>query len=247
MSQQGPWLTRTARGSISSIQIGHVRTLGGERPGEASARPWTSAIIKTRVAGPVEVGALGIAGDEQADLKHHGGPDKAVLAYAASHYAAWADEYPEHGFSPGAFGENLTLAGLDEGVGCIGDLLRIGSALLQITQPRQPCWKLSRLWGIPQFAVRVQQSGRTGWYLRVVEAGRLSPGDVVMLVDRPYSAFTVAYAHAVMHGRPHDRAVDLELANCAALAASWQATLRRRAAGEELPCPLRRLEGDAAR
>jgi MOSC domain-containing protein YiiM len=246
MAERDPWLTGMIRGAVQSIQIGRVQTRDAIAEGAAPARPWTSAIVKRGVTGPVEVGTLGIAGDEQADLKHHGGPDKAVLAYAASHYAAWGSELPEKRLGAGAFGENLTVTEVDESLSCIGDVVRIGGVLLQVTQPRQPCWKLSRLWNIPQFALRVQQLGRTGWYFRVLEAGTLAPGDELTLVDRLHPEFTVAYAHAVMHGRPHVREVDLALAACPALAASWRSTLTRRAGGEELPSPLRRLEGEAA-
>lgn len=246
MSQRGEWQNGEARGVVQSIQIGRVQTHDGVAHDGTPTRLWTSAIVKAGVAGPVEVGPLGILGDEQADLKHHGGPEKAILAYAAGHYAAWIEAYPAHGFAAGGFGENLTMAGIAESDCCIGDVIRLGSTLLQVTQPRQPCWKLSRLWGIAQFAVQVQNSGRTGWYLRVLETGRISPGDEATLVERPFSTFTVTYANAVMHGRPHDRDADLELAACPALATSWQTTLRRRAAGEELPSPLRRLEGNAA-
>jgi MOSC domain-containing protein YiiM len=246
MSERDEWRSGTARGAVESIQIGRVQTLDGVARGDTPARPWTSAIVKRGVAGPVEVGPLGIAGDEQADPKHHGGVDKAILAYAARHYAAWAEELPEKRLGPGAFGENLTVTEVDESLSCIGDVVRIGRVLLQITQPRQPCWKLSRLWNIPQFAVRVQQSGRTGWYFRVLEAGTLAPGDELVLVERSHPEFTVAYAHAVMHDRPHVREVDLALAACPTLAASWRMTLTRRAAGEELPSSLGRLEGEAA-
>lgn len=124
---------------VLSIQTGRAATLG----------PYgvNSGFVKSGVDGAVEVGLLGLAGDEQADLSVHGGPEKAVYAYAAAHYAAWSQDYPEHAdrFRPGSLGENLTIEGLDESDICVGDVHLIGDVRLQVCQPRQPCFKLERV------------------------------------------------------------------------------------------------------
>src|SRR5436305_12779557 len=122
--------------TLLSVQTGRVAPLGPEEV--------PSGIVKTARAGAVTVGPLGLDGDEQAELTVHGGPEKAVYAYAAAHYAAWTDEHPEHQgqLVAGGFGENLTVAGMLERDLCVGDIHRIGTALLQVCQPRQPCFKL---------------------------------------------------------------------------------------------------------
>ncbi len=165
---------------VVSIQVGRVAPLGPD------AVP--SGIVKHPVDGPVAVARLGLAGDEQADLSVHGGPDKAVYAYAASQYPRWAAEHPHlaERLSPGAFGENLTIEGLEETDLCVGDIHAIGTARLQVCQPRQPCFKFALHLGDPRALKAMVRSGRSGWYYRVVTEGAVSAGDAVILVERPH-------------------------------------------------------------
>lgn len=214
----------TTQGKILSIQAGKIQTYGTD-----VADSWTSAIRKTLVSAAVHVGHTGLAGDEQADLVNHGGPDKAVLAYASKHYEKWNAEFPDRNFEVGGFGENLTIADLDETSCCIGDTFRVGECVLQISQPRQPCWKLSGRWKMPKLAVLVQQNGRTGWYFRVLQEGVMEAGMNVELVDRPYPDFSVAWANSVMYARPRRHEVDRRLAACPALSESWRTNLEHRA------------------
>ena len=169
--------------SLVSIQAGRTAPLGPQ------AVP--SAFRKQRVDGPVKVGRLGIAGDEQADLSVHGGPEKAVYAYAAQHYSAWAEERPQHDkqLVPGGFGENLTVEGMLERDLCVGDIHRIGSALLQVCQPRQPCFKLALFFADPGMLRAMVRSGRAGWYYRVLEEGEIQAGDTIQLEERPHPEF----------------------------------------------------------
>ena len=213
-------------GQILSIQIGQIQTYN---VASDSADSWTSAIRKKNVSRAVHVGNTGIAGDEQADLVNHGGPDKAVLAYASKHYEAWTTEFPDMNFEAGGFGENLTVADSDESTCCIGDTFRIGDCLLQISQPRQPCWKLSGRWDLPKLAVLVQQNGRTGWYFRVLKDGVIEAGMTIELVDRPYPEFSVAWANSVMYAKPRQYEDDRRLAECPALSKSWRTNLEQRA------------------
>jgi len=169
--------------SLLSIQVGRTAPLGPEGV--------PSAFRKHHVEGPVKVGRLGLGGDEQADLRVHGGPEKAVYAYSAAHYAAWAEEYPQHQekFVAGGFGENLTVEGILERDLCVGDVHRIGSAVLQVCQPRQPCFKLALSFDnrLPKAMVR---NGRAGWYYRVLEDGQIEAGDAIHLHDRPHPDFS---------------------------------------------------------
>lgn len=219
------------QGRVVSIQVGRVQAMASSDPGRPA---WNSGIIKTAAAGDIEVRELGLVGDEQADIVHHGGSDKAILGYAIDHYPVWNAEHPDAGFAPGGFGENLTIAGQDESTCCIGDIYRIGTCLLQISQPRQPCWKLSRRWGLPQLAADVQRSGRTGWYFRVLQQGHIAAGQNIELVDRPHADISVTWASRVMHSKPHDLASDKILCDCAALSESWKLTLAKRIGGHAL-------------
>lgn len=213
------------QGQIFSVQIGQIERFDAA---DMTADSWTSAIRKVKISGAIHVGPTGLEGDEQADLVNHGGPDKAVLAYASTHYEKWNAEFPELNFEPGGFGENLTIVDLDESVCCIGDTFRIGNCLLQISQPRQPCWKLSERWSLPKLAVLVQHNGRTGWYYRVLKEDVIAAGMIVELVDRPNPEFSVARANSIMYSKPRRQEDDRQLADCAALSKSWKAHLEQR-------------------
>ena len=212
--------------NIASIQVGRPEQFSA--PGEAK-KTWTSAIIKRPVDRPIRVDENGLEGDEQADKEHHGGRDKAVLAYCAEHYQTWNTEYPDYGFAYGGFGENLTVNALDESKICVGDRFQVGQCLLEVSQPRQPCWKLSKRWNFPRLSVLVQQNGRCGWYLRVLTPGHVEPGAAVELDARPFPQFTIAWAHTVMHSAEKNVEDDQLLAACPALSDSWKSTLTKRA------------------
>jgi len=225
---------------VVSLQVGLPRTLGRSGAADPMDRPWTTGYHKEPVDGPVWAGVTNLAGDGQADLEHHGGPEKAVLAYAAAHYPAWRAELAPQlaalgvrELPFGAFGENLTIEGWSEATVCVGDVVALGGAVLQLSQPRGPCWKIGRRWRIAELPSRVQRSGRTGWYYRVRREGEVSAGQPLTLLERPHPEWTVALANAVLYERrrdtPEDREVTLALAACPALAPGWRETLRRRA------------------
>lgn len=146
-----------------------------------------TGIHKQPVQGAVAVNRLGLAGDEQADLTVHGGLDKAVYAYPAEHYAFWVTQRlaalkREEPLPPGSMGENLTIEGLLESDVWIGDRLHIGSAILEVTQPRQPCFKFNAKMGFSHAAKMMVQAGNSGFYLRVMQTGEVRAGDVITLV-----------------------------------------------------------------
>ena len=169
--------------TILSIHTGRIAPLGPDGV--------TSAIVKPLAAGPAQVKALGIVGDEQADLSVHGGPDKAVYGYGADHYASWQKEFPRQAalFVPGGVGENLAIAGMTESDLCVGDIHAIGTALLQACQPRQPCHKFALLFGNNQLPKAMVRNGRSGWYYRVLREGVVTAGDEVKLHERPNPEF----------------------------------------------------------
>jgi MOSC domain-containing protein YiiM len=221
--------------TLNSIQLGAPKSYGSEDAIDAHDKPWTTGFFKTPVEGPVFVGTTNLAGDGQADLINHGGIDKAVLAYSADHYPEWRRELcmPEMPF--GAFGENLTINGLTERSVCIGDIFRIGEVTLEVSQPRQPCWKLGRRWRIHELVRLVVHNGRTGWYLRVLEQGWIEAQMPVALIERSNPAWTIARANEILHHRRADLPLTLELADVPGLANSWVQELRERA--ERLRAP----------
>lgn len=214
------------QGMVAAVHVGRVQTLEAAAPGDGRDSRWHSGIYKTRCAGPVPVDRLHIAGDEQADLQHHGGPDHVVLSYAAGHYPQWREDLALPELPYGSFGENLTLEGdlRDETV-CIGDIWRIGGVLLQVTQPRQPCWKLARRLGKPEIVKLVRDRAWGGWYSRVLQPGALAAGMTVTLVERLHPTWTIAAAARAMYGRKEDPAPAQALAQVPELSARWQREL----------------------
>lgn len=213
----------SARVAIAALLVGRAVPFG--KPGAVSA------IGKRPVAGPVALGTRGLAGDEQGDRRLHGGPDKAVHHYALDHYAAWRRELrpaPAVLAAAGAFGENLSTTGLTEAEVCVGDLYRAGTAMLQVSQGRQPCWKLNHRFGVADMARRVQTSGRTGWYYRVVEPGMVAEGDALALIDRPHPGWTLARILRALYVETLDRETLAGIAALDVLAPSWRALARRR-------------------
>jgi len=221
--------------ALYSVQIGTPKNYGFENAVDAHDKPWTTGFFKTPIEGPVFVGTTNLDGDGQADLKNHGGIDKAVLAYSADHYPKWRDELRMPGMPCGAFGENLTIAGLSEESVCIGDVFHIGTVTFEVSQPRQPCWKLARRWRMHELVGLVVRNGRTGWYLRVLEQGWIEAQMPVALIERPNPLWPIARANEILHQRQTDLPITLELADVPGLAGSWVEELRERA--ERLRAP----------
>lgn len=228
---------------LLTIQVGMPRTLGSPGAQGMMDRMWTTGFFKESICGPVEVLSTRIQGDGQADLKNHGGMDKAVCCYPKDHWPFWEEEL---GFTlpHGAFGENFTLSGCGEEDICIGDILTCGSAIFQVSQPRQPCWKLARRWSIPDLAARVERTGKTGWYFRVLQQGMVAPDSDLVLTDRPYPGFTVAHANEIMHQRKQDWIAAQDLASCSLLSESWRKTLANRVQQRMDASPQDRLSGE---
>jgi MOSC domain-containing protein YiiM len=222
------------------IRLAEVRTGKARRLNETSI---SSAIGKTPREGKVWIGELGLEGDEQAQKPLHGGPDKAVLHYAAHHYAAWAAELPERAalFTPGGFGENLVAFSLDETNVCIGDAIRVGEALLQVAQPRGPCYKLNHRFFEPTMSRRVQESGRSGWYCRVLQPGAVAAGDRIIVEERPHPEWPVRRVQYFLYEKPLDREALGALAALPALAESLRAVFAKRLASSSVESWTRRL------
>ncbi|GAB4238918.1 MAG: MOSC domain-containing protein [Stanieria sp.] len=196
---------------VISIQVGLPQSLGIEGACEPMERPWTTGFFKKPIQGVIWLGFTNISGDGQADLKNHGGADKAILAYAAEHYPLWQETLNLPIFSYGAFGENLMIAGQNESSVYLGDIYDLGEAQIQVSQPRQPCWKLSRRWRIKDLALQVQNNGKTGWYFRVLKEGNIEPNLPLILRDRPCPQWSIARANQIMHHELENRQAAAEL------------------------------------
>ena len=216
--------------TLLSIQVGKP---AAHPPNAVAKARWRSGIVKSAVTGPLWLGRENLVGDGQQNRKVHGGPDRALLLYAAAHYEDWACELgaaKPAGFGPGAFGENFTVTALDEASVCLGDVYTVGEARIEISQPRLPCANLAKRWLLPDLPRRVEESGRGGWYARVLRAGFVAAGQELRRVARPHPNWSIAWLTAVFFGRAGAEADWSALAACAALSALWRDHMRRKMA-----------------
>ncbi|MEO3992458.1 6-hydroxyaminopurine reductase [Pseudocitrobacter cyperus] len=217
------------------VFIGSIRDYKGSRP---------SAIAKVQVDGELTLTERGLAGDEQAEKKIHGGPERALCHYPREHYAEWMREFPAQAdlfFAP-AFGENLSTHGLTEKEAFIGDIFRWGEALIQISQPRSPCFKLNYHFGIADMSSQMQSRGKVGWLYRVIAPGLVSGDAPLELVSR-LSEVSVHEAAAIAWHMPFDEEQYHRLMSAAGLSTSWTRTMQKRVLSGKIEDSSRRLWG----
>jgi len=198
---------------VETVNVGEVRSI------QVGDRTITTAIWKHPVSGPVAVGGVNLEGDDQADRTVHGGPDKAFYAYALEDTAWWENEL-RRGLGPGAFGENLSLRGVDVNQARIGERWALGSTVLEVCQPRLPCFKLGLRHSDPFLPRRFARARRPGAYLRIIEPGAVSAGERLEIVDRPDHDVT---AQLVAQVFLHDHSRSQVLLAATALPAEWLA------------------------
>lgn len=203
-------------GTPKKVSAGHVTVL--------------TSIFKSPIEGRVDVRRYNIAGDQQSDLTVHGGPNKAVYCYPAEHYSYWTEQLPEMDLPYGVFGENLTTEGITEEEVRVGDRFRIGSALLQATQPRMPCFKLGIRFGRTDMVKQFWQSGRPGIYFSVLEEGDVAAGDRIEKIDQGPEEISLADVVRLYRG-DEKRQELLERALRAPLSGSWKQELLERRGG----------------
>ncbi|NQV05532.1 MOSC domain-containing protein [bacterium] len=215
-----------AKGRVLGVFAGPVRQL------VVRGRVHNTAIVRDPVSEPAVVTTLGLADDEH-QYHEHGGADQAVCVYSADHYPTWRTEFDLDLPTTGAFGENLTVEGLTEFEVCIGDVFEIGEALLQVTSPRSPCYKIGLLWDRSALPVRMQEADAAGYMLRVLREGAVSTGDEVILVERPEVAITVAEASRVVNRDRDDWGAIERLAGIPELASDLRTKLLARIASDD--------------
>ena len=186
----------------------------------------TSAIAKNPVDRALMLGFEGLEGNQVADLLHHGGRDKAVHLYPIEHYAFWREKYPDVAVldRPGGFGENFSCPGLSEERLCLGDIFRVGEALIECSHARQPCWKLNLRFGKPDVLKTVVKTGKSGSYFRVLEEGRVQAGDDLVQQARPYPDWPLDRLFGIIVGGRHkgQSAALLELSKNDVLGETWR-------------------------
>ncbi|XOK63967.1 MOSC domain-containing protein [Paenibacillus elgii] len=222
---------------IVSLNVGKPQSVPFEK------KEVSTGIYKHPVEGEVFLTSLNFDGDGQADLVHHGGIDKAVCVYPYEHYAYWAKQLGRE-LQYGAFGENLTTQGLLEDDVCIGDTFKVGSAVLQVSQPRQPCFKLSVKYGVPELPLMVQNTGYTGYYFRVLQEGNVAAGDELILLERHQHGRTVTFGNRMMHHEKNNAEGMRALLAVDQLSDSWRKTFEKRLGGIETDTK-ERLTGQA--
>lgn len=217
--------------------------IGGIRPLPESGRP--TGIYKQAVSCALDLGPEGFVGDQQADRRVHGGPEKAVHLYPSRHYARLAARFPEAAplLVPGSLGENIATAELDENDVRLGEIWRLGSARLQVCQPRSPCWKIDERFACDGMAAFIAEQRLTGWYWRVVTPGRVAPGDGLEL-ECEASAPPLAAAMQLWQAHRPDPAALAQLAATPGIAQHWQQKIEQRLAWlrqnpEQAPAPLK--------
>ncbi|QDX92300.1 MOSC domain-containing protein [Brevibacillus laterosporus] len=212
---------------ILSVNVGQPQVLSYKE------QEVVTGICKQPVTGPLYLSKTQLQGDAQADLKYHGGVDKAVCVYAAEHYPYW-EKTLGRSMPVSAFGENLTIEGLLEDEVCIGDIYQIGDAVVQVTQPRQPCHKLAKRYDVNDLAVQVQDTGYTGFYLRVLQEGEISQEDPMTLIEKDPHGVTIAFANQIMHRDKKNKQAIKRILMVEALSASWRLSFTKRLGDEEI-------------
>ncbi len=210
-------------GRLVSVQVGKPRNL------ETDGKEWRSAIFKQTAEGRVALEETNLAGDKQANLRFHGGPEKAVCCFPSEHFDFWRNRLGlGAAFGYGAFGENFTLRDVTETNVCIGDTFTVGTTIVQVTQPRQPCINLARKWHCPTMPNEMIEAGHTGFYLRVLQVGDVGMGDEMTLTARPNPDFTVAAANGVVYRKEGGETRRHALMELPELSAEWKRILSRR-------------------
>lgn len=214
---------------------GHMRIVSVNvslpRNVEHAGRTVRTGIFKEPVAGRAMLGRLNLTGDGQADLENHGGEHKAVYAYPVEHYDHWRDELGRHDLVPGQFGENLTVVGLTEETVNVGDIFRMGDAVVQVSQPRSPCFKLGIRMGLPDFPKRFLRSGLVGFYLRVLEEGLVGADDAVVRERAGPADLTVRAVNELRYGGIPDRDIARHAMVAQELSPSWRRAIADRLEG----------------
>ena len=224
---------------LLALSVGPIRSIGPDN--------LQSGIDKKPVDRPLLLTKIGFIGDEQADKKHHGGPEKAVHHYDFDHYAFWKKELGHKAVfdTPTAFGENLSTAGLSEKNIAVGDIYRLGNAIIEVSQGRQPCFRLNVRFGVADMSLRTQKSGRTGWYYRVLQEGEVTLHDELELLERRHEDWTIYRIWKAFYVTRNDYDELAKIASLEELSPSWRSLAQKRLDSHQIEDWTKRLTGTA--
>lgn len=214
---------------VHQIFTGKMKKIGDPEAAEKFDLPWETGLFKMATEDQIWLGKTGLTGDEG----HHDVLDKALFTYPIKHYAYWKQKLESEMITAGDMGENLSVLEMDEFTVCVGDIYQFGDAIIQVSQPYQPTWKLARKIRKLDFAMQMQNNGRTGWYFRVLQAGNVLSRIDIELIERPHPEWSIASCNEVMHMYKDDLRLANDLASCELLSQEWRKILIRRLRGQE--------------
>lgn len=219
-------------GKVHTLYKGRVKTVGTPEADHKFDQEWQTGAYKKVTEAPVFLSIEGLSGDECADKRNHGGPEKALFAYSLAHYEKWRRELGNPDIAAGGNGENICVMNMDESTVHIGDIYELGEATIQVSQPRRPCWKPARRHRDMDFAKKVENTGRTGWYFRVLKEGNITAGDTFKLLERPCKEWTIAQMNEVLYHNRENIGLLESLRECEFTPPSWINTLDKLLRGE---------------
>lgn len=217
---------------ILSVQVGRAKTYGDAQSKDFLEKEWQSASFKEVSHTPLFAHFTGFSGDEVADTVHHGGVDKAIFANSYENYAHWASFLEQKSLPFGALAENLTITGLHEQSVMLGEVHQIGTAILQVSQPRKPCWKISRRWNHKAFTNEIFTSGLTGWYYKVLQEGLIGLDDEVKVIQQKTPQISILRANEAFREPEKYKSILETILDIPSLASSYQESIVKRLKNE---------------
>lgn len=214
---------------VHKVFTGKMEIFGDLNAVDPFDQQWQTAIFKTATEDKIWLSETGLAGDE-GDSKNI---DQAAFAYPIKHYTYWKKEIKIENIDAGGMGENLAVLEMDEFSVCIGDIYQFGDAIIQVAAPKLPNWHMAKRFKVADLALHMQNTGRTGWYFRVLKSGDVLSRIDIELIERPYPQWSVAACNEIMHLNKNDLRLADDLASCHLLAKGWRETLLRRLRGQE--------------
>lgn len=217
---------------ILSVQVGRAKTYGDAQSKDFLEKEWQSASFKEVSHTPLFAHFTGFSGDEVADTVHHGGVDKAIFTNSYENYAHWASFLEQKSLPFGALAENLTITGLHEQSVMLGEVHQIGTAILQVSQPRKPCWKISRRWNHIAFTNEIFTSGLTGWYYKVLQEGLIGSDDEVKVIQQKTPQISILKANEAFREPEKYKSILETILDIPSLASSYQESIEKRLKNE---------------
>lgn len=216
---------------VHKLMVGKVKQVERAETASPAKKYWETGMLKDVVEDQVWLSTSGLVGDEVADTTNHGGKEKALFAYPIQHYTYFREHAGIEHIDVGAMGENVSVLEMDEHLVCIGDIYAFGDARIQVSQPREPCWKPGELLGVKDLAAQIKQTGRSGWYFRVLKEGDVISRIDIELVERPYPEWSITACQEIAKHPLMNLRRTRDLLACDALAERWKRPLRKKMFG----------------